>query len=157
MKKLKPKLVVFDFDGVLTNNKVILDQFGVEHVVCDRSDGMGMEMARKAGVSMIILSKEKNKVVSARGKKLKVPVIQGIDDKVTALKKYCAAKKIPLKDVLYVGNDMNDYAVMKIVGNSACPKDSHPKIKSISKIKLSKNGGDGAVRELIESYLGIQY
>lgn len=156
-KKRKPKLLVFDFDGVLTNNKVILNQDGIESVVCDRSDGMGFEMLRHAGIPTLILSKEKNPVVTARAKKLKVPVMQAVDDKPTALRAYCAKHKFNLKDVLYVGNDLNDVGVMKIVGTSACPSDSHPMVKKISTIKLKKKGGDGAVRELVELHLGIGY
>lgn len=150
-----PLLVVFDFDGVMTNNKVIVSQDGTESVVCDRSDGLGVEMLRKSGVAMLILSKEINPVVSARAKKLKIPVIQGIDDKPSALRKYCVKSKVALKSVLYVGNDLNDLAVMKIVGLSACPADSHPRVKKIANIKLTRNGGEGAVRELVEDYLGI--
>jgi 3-deoxy-D-manno-octulosonate 8-phosphate phosphatase (KDO 8-P phosphatase) len=155
-KKLKlPSLLVFDFDGVLTNNKVIVRQDGTESVICCRSDGLGMEMARKSGLRMLILSKEINPVVSARGKKLKVEVIQAIDDKPKALMAYCKKHKIKLSDVLYVGNDLNDAAVMKIVGQSACPKDSHPLIKKIATLILNNDGGNGAVRELIEDRLGI--
>ncbi len=156
-KRFQPKLIVFDFDGVLTNNKVILNQNGIESVVCDRSDGLGFEMLRHAGIPALILSKEKNRVVSARGKKLKVPVIQGIDDKPKALRAYCIKEKISLKEVLYVGNDLNDVAAMKIVGASACPFDSHPQVKKISTIKLKRKGGEGAARELIEIYLGARY
>ena len=105
---------------------------------------------------MLILSKEVNPVVSARGKKLKVEVIQAIEDKPKALVAYCKKHRIDLKNVLYVGNDLNDAAVMKIVGKSACPKDAHPLIKKIATLILSKNGGDGAVRELIENHLKIQ-
>jgi 3-deoxy-D-manno-octulosonate 8-phosphate phosphatase (KDO 8-P phosphatase) len=150
-----PSLLVFDFDGVLTDNKVILDQNGKESVVCDRGDGLGIEMARKSGLHILILSKEVNKVVSARGKKLKIKVIQGINDKPSELKKYCEKMGIPLKKVMYVGNDLNDLAVMKLVGTSVAPKNSHPSVLKIASIILGKNGGDGAVRELIEERLGI--
>lgn len=150
-----PALLVFDFDGVLTDNKVIVDQNGKESVVCDRGDGLGMEMARKSGLKMLILSKEKNKVVSARGKKLQVEVIQGILDKPRELKKYCQKHRIPLSKVMYVGNDLNDLAVMKLVGTAVAPKNSHPAVLKVASIILGKNGGDGAVRELIEDRLGI--
>lgn len=155
-KKIKlPSLLVFDFDGVLTNNKVIVRQDGAESVICCRSDGLGMEMARKTGLHMLILSKEINPVVSARGRKLKVEVIQAIDDKPKALTAYCKKNKIKLSEVLYVGNDLNDAEVMKIVGQSACPSDSHPLIKKIATLVLKNRGGEGAVRELIEERLGI--
>jgi YrbI family 3-deoxy-D-manno-octulosonate 8-phosphate phosphatase len=150
-----PNLLVFDFDGVFTDNKVIVREDGLESVVCSREDGLGIEMARKSGLKMLILSKEKNKVVSARAKKLQIEVIQGIEDKPSELRKYAAKNKIELKDIFYVGNDLNDLSVMRIVGTSACPADSHPSVKKIATIKLRKNGGNGAIRELIEQKMGI--
>ena len=150
-----PSLLVFDFDGVLTDNKVIVSEDGTESVVCSRGDGLGMEMARKSGLKMLILSKEVNKVVSARGRKLKVEVIQGIEDKPIELQKYCRKYKISLDKVMYVGNDLNDLAVMAIVGTSVAPKNSHPRVLKAASIVLENNGGDGAVRELIEDRLGI--
>lgn len=154
-KILKPKLVVFDFDGVFTNNKVIVSQDGTESVVCDRSDGLGLEMLRRTGMPILILSKELNPVVTARAKKLKLPVIQGIDHKLGELRKYCFERKISLKDVLYVGNDINDLEPMKNVGMTACPKDSHKRILKMSQVVLTRNGGDGAIRELVEEHLGV--
>ena len=156
IKKLKlPDLLVFDFDGVMTDDKVLVCQDGTESVVCSRSDGLGLEMARKSGLKLLILSKEVNPVVTARGRKLKIEVIQGIDDKPTALRNYCEKNGINLKKVMYVGNDLNDLAVMKIVGTAIAPKNSHPKVLKTASIILGKNGGDGAVRELIEYRLGI--
>ena len=155
-KTLKlPDLLVFDFDGVLTDDKVIVSQDGTESVRCSRGDGLGIEMARKSGLKMLILSKEVNKVVSARGAKLKIEVIQGIDDKPAALKTYCKKHAISLARVMYVGNDLNDLGVMKIVGVSVAPKNSHPSVLKIASIVLKHDGGDGAVRELIENRLGI--
>ena len=81
--KLKTiKLLVFDFDGVFTNNKVILDENGIEHVICDRGDGLGLNMLRKIDLDMIILSTETNKVVSSRAKKLKIDAFQSIKRKI---------------------------------------------------------------------------
>lgn len=152
-KKIKPRLVVFDFDGVFTNNKVIVHQDGTESVVCDRGDGMRLEMLRRSGMPILIMSKEKNLVVSARAKKLKLECMQAIDNKLVELRKVCAKRKIALKDVLYVGNDINDLEVMKHVGFTACPADSHHSVLKISKIKLTRNGGDGAILELVEKHL----
>lgn len=153
-EKFKPELVVFDFDGVFTDNKVIVREDGFESVVCSRGDGLGIEMARKSGLKMLILSKETNKVVSARAKKLKLEAIQGVDDKPEALKLYCKRHNVHLKRVLYVGNDLNDLAVMQIVGSSACPSDSHPRVKKLAKLVLKNSGGNGAIRELLEEKLG---
>ena len=92
-----------------------------------------------------------------RAKKLKVPVVQGVDDKVEAIKKLVNKNNYNLKNIVYVGNDLNDYLVMQLCGYSACPADSHSKIKSVSSIILSTNGGDGIVRELLEEVLNLDF
>jgi len=149
--------LVFDFDGVLTNNLVYLNQEGVESVACSRADGLAFDVLRKLNKPTFILSTEKNSVVTIRAKKLKIPAIQGVSDKVEAIKELADKKKYNLKSILYVGNDLNDYLVMQLCGYSACPADSHPKIKHISDICLNTNGGNGIVRELLEEVLNIDF
>jgi len=148
---------VFDFDGVLTNNLVQIDENGKESVSCSRADGLAFDVFRKLNKPAYILSTEKNLVVKARAKKLKIPTIQGVVDKVEAIKKLAADNNHSLKNILYVGNDLNDYLAMQLCGYSACPADSHPKIKSVSTIILSTNGGDGIVRELLEEVLNVDF
>ena len=148
---------IFDFDGVLTNNLVHLDQNGKESVSCSRADGLAFDVLRKLDKPAFILSTENNPVVTMRAKKLKVPVVQGVDDKVEAIKKLVNKNNFNLKNILYVGNDLNDYLVMQLCGYSACPADSHSKIKSVSSIILSTNGGDGIVRELLEEVLNLDF
>ena len=143
-------LIVYDFDGVMTNNTVILDENGVESVVVNRADGLGIGMIKNAGLRQIILSTEKNKVVSARAKKLNIECFQDSKDKKLALTEYCAANNILLSNVLFIGNDINDQEAMQSVGIPVCPNDAHPQIKEISKIKLKKNGGEGVIRELAD-------
>lgn len=121
--------LVFDFDGVLTDNKVYVDQDGKEWVSCNRGDGLGFDVLRELKKPAYILSTEKNSVVSARAKKLKIPVVQGISDKVKALAMLAEKEGFSLDKVLYMGNDLNDYQVMQQCGYSVCPADSHPKIK----------------------------
>ena len=148
---------VFDFDGVLTNNLVQIDENGKESVSCSRADGLAFDVLRKLNKSAYILSTEKNLVVKARANKLKIPVIQGVTDKVEAIKKLATDNNYNLTNILYVGNDLNDYLVMRLCGYSACPADSHSKIKSISSILLSANGGNGIVRELLEETLNLDF
>ena len=148
---------VFDFDGVLTNNLVQIDENGKESVSCSRADGLAFDVFRKLNKPAYILSTEKNLVVKARAKKLKIPAMQGVVDKVEAIKKLAADNNHSLKNILYVGNDLNDYLAMQLCGYSACPADSHPKIKSVSTIILSTNGGDGIVRELLEEVLNVDF
>ena len=148
---------VFDFDGVLTNNLVQMDENGKESVSCSRADGLAFDMLRKLNKPAYILSTEKNLVVKARAKKLNIPAIQGVADKVEAIKKLAVDNSYSLKNILYVGNDLNDYHVMKICGYTACPSDSHKKIKSISDIVLELKGGEGIVRELLEDVFDLDF
>ena len=121
--------LVLDFDGVLTNNLVHLDQDGKEWVSCNRADGLAFDVLRKLEKPSYILSTETNLVVSARAKKLKIQALQGINNKAAALLTLSESKGYDLSRILYVGNDLNDLHVMKICGYSACPIDSHIKIK----------------------------
>jgi len=148
---------VFDFDGVLTDNLVQIDQNGRESVSCSRADGLAFDVLRKLNKPVYILSTEKNLVVAARAKKLNIPVLQGIDNKSDALLGLANSKGHNLENIFYVGNDLNDYLCMKLCGYTACPADSHPIIKNISDINLNLNGGSGIVRELLEDVLGLNF
>lgn len=146
---------VFDFDGVLTNNLVHMNQDGEEWVSCSRADGLAFDLLRKLNKPAYILSTEKNPVVSARAKKLRVPVLQGIDNKVDALKDLVDREGFKLQKIFYIGNDLNDYRVMQLCGYSACPADSHSKIKQIATFVLSTKGGNGIARELLEDIIKL--
>ena len=153
----KIEVFIFDFDGVLTNNLVFVDQDGNELVSCNRSDGLAFDVLRKLKKPSYILSTEQNPVVSTRAKKLKIQVIQGVDNKVQELLSLAKSKGYNLNRVLYVGNDVNDYKAMKLCGYSACPSDSHEKIRSIATFVLQKQGGNGVIRELLEVKLNIDF
>ena len=146
------KLLVYDFDGVMTDNKVFVDQHGNEMVQVNRADGLGIAEIRKLGIQQIILSTETNTVVSARAKKLDLFCLQGVDNKVQALVDYCENHQIGLIDVAYVGNDINDLEVMKLVGKTFCPTDAHVSIKEISQCILKSKGGEGVCRELFDLF-----
>jgi len=150
-------LLVFDFDGVLTDNLVYTDQNGNETVSCSRADGLAFDVLRKLNKPSCILSTEKNTVVSARANKLGISVLQGIGNKDESLRNFVKDNGYKLSKVLYVGNDVNDYNSVIISGFSACPADSHFKIKEISDIVLKTNGGNGVVRELLEDVLGLDF
>jgi len=141
---------VLDFDGVLTTNKVYVNQEGEEFVCCSRSDGLAFDVIRKLNKSVYILSTEKNKVVSARAAKLKVKVIQGVDSKVDALNRIAENEGYSLGNIFYVGNDLNDFHAIELCGYSACPKDSHERICNMSNYVLNSVGGDGVAREILE-------
>ena len=148
---------VFDFDGVLTNNMVYLDQNGKESVSCSRGDGLAFDALRKLKKSAYILSTEKNTVVSARAHKLQISALQGVENKVVGIQEIVKKENCKLENILYVGNDLNDYWVMSMCGFTACPADSHEKIKQISSIVLKTNGGFGVVRELLEDVFGLDF
>lgn len=146
---------VFDFDGVLTDNKVLIDEIGNESVYCNRSDGLAFDVLHKLNKPIFILSTEKNSVVAVRAKKLKTPVIHGTKNKVKSLISLAKKEGLQLEKILYIGNDLNDYQVMKKCGFSLCPSDAHDEIKNISDIVLKTRGGEGVIRELIEDILEL--
>ena len=148
--KKKIKLIVYDFDGVMTDNKVYIDQNGNEMVQVNRADGLGVAEIKKMEIEQIIMSTEKNPVVSARAIKLDIPCFQGLDNKKDALLDYSKKNDIDLKNVAYVGNDINDKDAMAIAGFSFCPNDAHETIKEISDHVFKRNGGDGVIRELLD-------
>ena len=148
---------IFDFDGVLTNNLVYLDQNGKESVSCSRADGLAFDVLRKLDKPSFILSTEYNSVVTMRAKKLKIQALQGVKNKADTLLTLTESKGYDLSRILYVGNDLNDFHVMKICGYSACPIDSHIKIKELSNIVLNTRGGEGVVRELLEETLNLDF
>ena len=149
------ELVVFDFDGVFTDNKVYSAQDGTETVMCDRRDGLGIKMLREHGIDMFILSLETNSVVEARARKLKLNVEAGCEDKAAFLARLVEERGINLENVIYMGNDLNDLDAMKLAGFGAAPADSHPIILKTADLVVSAPGGHGAVRELCEFILKI--
>jgi YrbI family 3-deoxy-D-manno-octulosonate 8-phosphate phosphatase len=144
------KLFVYDFDGVMTDNKVYIDQNGKEMVQVNRADGLGIAEIKNLGIKQIIISTEENPVVSVRAKKLGIPYLQDVKNKEIALQDYCKKNSIELKQVGYIGNDSNDKDAMEIVGFTFCPVDAHKTIKEISGHVFKRNGGDGVIRELLD-------
>ena len=148
------KAVIFDFDGVFTDNRVIVSTTGEEFVFCDRSDGMGTNSLAAAGIKMLILSKEKNAVVSSRGKKLNIEVIQGCDDKLTELIKWLQKNNVDAKQAAYIGNDINDLECLSHVEVAVIPADAHHSVVDTATWILRHNGGRGAIREFADVLLG---
>lgn len=145
-------LVVFDFDGVMTDGTVIVHQNG-ESVVCSRRDGLGVEALRRAGVPALVLSKETNPIVTARADKLKIPCVQGIDDKAAFLRRYLDEHGIPASSVAFVGDDINDIECLKMVGLPVVVQDAHPAARREAALVLNAPGGRGAVREFCDLVL----
>ena len=142
------KCIVYDFDGVMTDNRVTVDQYGNESVTCNRGDGYGISQIKKLGIEQVIISTEVNPVVEMRAKKLRIPVIHGVEDKGEVLRKYCEEKGYSLSSVLYMGNDLNDMPAMELAGYKAAPADAEQEILDIADWISERNGGYGAVRDL---------
>lgn len=144
------EMLALDFDGVMTDNRVLVFEDGREAVLCNRSDGLGLERLRATGLPLAVISKEINPVVAARCRKLKIPCEQGIDDKLTVLKRMAGEHGVALANVAYVGNDINDLACLNAVGIAIAPADAYPEVLRVADIITAANGGLGAVREVCD-------
>jgi N-acylneuraminate cytidylyltransferase len=151
----KIELVIFDFDGVFTDNRVWTDQDGREMVAASRSDSIKFGELRGKGIEVMILSSEPNPVVAARAKKIGVETIQGIglQDKGRVMREVLEQKNVKAENVVYVGNDVNDLPCFEIAGWSVAVADAYPEVLQAADFVLSKPGGHGAVRELCELIL----
>ncbi len=149
----KIELLVLDFDGVLTDNRVWVDQDGREMVTANRSDSLGINLLRQAGVETVVISKETNPVVAARCRKMNVACIQGEDDKETAIRKVMIDRNINSAQVVYIGNDVNDLPCFPLVGWAVAVADAMPEVARQVDYVLTRPGGRGAVRELCDLIL----
>ena len=149
----KVSLVVFDFDGVMTDNRVWVDQNGIESVAASRGDGMGVEMLLAEGFRGVIISSEPNPVVAARARKLGLPYFHGVGDKVKVLNTYLEENGIEPGEVVYVGNDVNDTPCFEMVGCAVVVSDAHPEVIRKADQVLTRPGGHGAVREVCDLIL----
>ena len=150
------RLVIFDFDGVFTDNKVIIDEQGKESVVCSRSDGLGLSRLKQIGIESLILSAEINKVVRSRARKLKIKCINACQNKFKVLFKEIKKRKLVLEQVAYVGNDINDLECLKAVGLPIAVRDAHSDIIRYAKFRTKLRGGQGAVREICDVIYAVK-
>ncbi|WP_426365713.1 cytidylyltransferase domain-containing protein [Streptomyces sp. E-08] len=146
--------VVLDFDGTQTDDRVHLDAEGREFVSAHRGDGLGIAALRRAGLPVLILSTEQNAVVAARARKLKIPVLHGIDRKDRALKEWCDAEGIDPQRVLYAGNDVNDLPCFHLVGWPVAVSSAHDSVRAAARAVTVTPGGSGAIREIAAWLLG---
>ncbi|WP_432096071.1 cytidylyltransferase domain-containing protein [Streptomyces sp. bgisy100] len=146
--------VVLDFDGTQTDDRVLVDSDGREMVAVHRGDGLGIAALRRSGLGLLILSTEQNPVVAARARKLRVPVLHGIDRKDLALKQWCEEQGIAPERVLYVGNDVNDLPCFGLVGWPVAVAGAHDIVRGAARAVTSTPGGNGAIREIASWILG---
>ena len=146
----KVQLVAFDFDGVFTDNAVYVSQDGNETVRCWRGDGLGLARLRSVGVPIFIVSTEVNPVVGIRARKLKIPFIQGVEDKASAIGGICKEAGVTLERAMFVGNDINDIPAFRFVGFPVAVADAHPDVDPYVSYRTQRAGGLGAVREVCD-------
>lgn len=146
----KIRMMAFDFDGVFTDNRVIVSQDGSEAVLCNRSDGIGLQAVRSRGVATLVISAEVNPVVGQRCRKLNLTCFQGCDDKVKVLKEQATELGATLDEVSFMGNDVNDIECLKAVGLPVCVSDAHADVMEYALYTTTLPGGAGAVRELCD-------
>lgn len=151
----KIDLLVLDFDGVVTDNRVWVSEEGREMVAAWRSDSLIMGKLRAAGTEVVILSSEVNPVVAARARKMKVEAIHGVglEDKAEVLKSLLEARKIVPAHVAYIGNDLNDLPCFEVVGWAVAVSNAQPEVLRAADFVTSKPGGHGAVREVCDLIL----
>lgn len=147
------KLMVLDFDGVLTDDRVWVNERGEEIVAAHRGDGYGLGLVKERGLEVIVLSREENPVVAARCQKLGITAVQGIEDKANKLSELLDERGLNSEDVIYVGNDVNDLPCFPLVGLAVAVADAHPQVLAAADMRLTRAGGHGAVRELCDTLL----
>ena len=150
------RLVVFDFDGVFTDNRVYVFEDGREAVCCSRADGLGLQQLTGVGLGACILSTETNPVVGARAKKLGIPCVQGCRDKRQAMEALIREAGVSLNEVAFIGNDINDLTCLQAVGLPIVVNDAHPAVTAVARYRTQLPGGQGAVREICDFLVSVR-
>jgi N-acylneuraminate cytidylyltransferase len=151
----KIDLLVLDFDGVITDNRVWVSEDGHEMVAANRGDSLIMGKLKRSGTNVIILSSEVNTVVAARARKMQVEAIHGIglDDKASVLAALLKERKIDPANIIYMGNDLNDLPCFELAGWAVAVADAQPEVIRAADFVTAKTGGHGAVREICDLIL----
>jgi len=143
-----PKAIFFDFDGVFTDNRVVVSESGHESVICNRADGLGIRCLKTLPTKLFVVTTESNPVVERRCCKLELKVIVAGYDKVTVVRNLMLVHQWAPEDVWFVGNDLNDIDVMKYVGTSLAPSDADHSVKAFVSHVLNCRGGEGVAKEI---------
>jgi N-acylneuraminate cytidylyltransferase len=147
----KIKAIFSDFDGVWTDNAVFVDDRGRESLRFTKDDSLGLEAFRQLhGKPVIVVTKERNPIVAVRCRKLGLPLLQAVDNKVAAVESCLADMGLRWQDICYIGNDVNDAGCLERAGFSVCPSDAAKEVIPVVDFVLSRGGGHGAVRELFD-------
>ena len=156
MNKKLPKLIITDIDGVWTDGGMYYDQNGMELKKFHTYDSAGVLFAHQLGIPVGIITGENTNIVKRRADKLKVDYLYlGCKNKVAAAEDLCSQLGIALSDVAYIGDDLNDIDLLKLVGWAGVPSSAPEYVKALANVSLAKNGGEGVFREFVESIIGV--
>ncbi len=144
------KIIFFDFDGVFTDNKVLVSENGQESVFCSRADGIGLKKLNNLGFKLFVISTEKNKVVKERCRKLNIECFNGVENKAIKIKEILSFNNLKKENALFLGNDINDIEAFKVVGLKITVFDRIKSIDPYIDFVTNKSGGNGAVREVCD-------
>jgi len=151
------RLFATDVDGVLTDAGMYYSESGDEWKKFNTRDGMGIKLLQRAGLVTAIVTQERTRLVARRAQKLAIPELhQGSMDKLSVIREMAERHGLSLRQVAYIGDDVNDIETLKAVGFSASPADGLPQVLQVVDYVCGKNGGEGAVRELAEMILDAQ-
>jgi len=151
------KLVLSDVDGVLTDGGMYYSKDGEFLKKFNTRDGIGIELLLEIGIKTILITREKSEITISRGRKLKVEkTLSGILDKKKELEKICAEYNVSPQEIAYIGDDVNDLEIMKLVGFSCTPNDGINKVKENADYICKLNGGKGVFREVSDLILGFR-
>ncbi len=145
------RLVVFDFDGVFSDNRVWTNDRGEESVACFRGDSQGLRRLDEVSVECFILTSETNDAVPARARKIRIECVRGIEDKLPVLRQEVGRRGFSLAETAYLGNDVNDAECLAAVGLPVVPADASAEVVPLAKLVLDRAGGHGCVRELCDA------
>ncbi len=148
------RLFATDVDGVLTDAGMYYSESGDEWKKFNTRDGMGIKLLQRAGLTTAIVTQERTRLVARRAKRLSMPELhQGVMDKLSVIRDMATRHGVSLRQVAYIGDDVNDLEALKAVGLSAAPADGLPQVLQIVDYVCEKRGGEGAVREIAELIL----
>lgn len=149
------ELLVLDFDGVLTDDRVWVTERGEESVAAHRGDGHGIGMLKKEGIQIFVISRESNPTVAARCEKLGIDYLQGVEDKGRAMAELLETRNVGAEKTVFVGNDITDLPCFPLAGCGVAVADAHPQVRAAADLILSRRGGQGAVREICDLILDV--
>ena len=150
----KIKALVTDVDGVLTDGSLTFDENGAEYKTFNAKDGQGIVMLKNTGFITAIITARENGTVRHRFKNLGMTKLyEGCKNKIAALNDFMQEYNLKLEEIAYMGDDLPDICVLKKVGLPCCPNDAVKEVKTYAKFISSKNGGQGAIRELCDFIL----